>query len=175
MYRIGDMILYGNTGVCKVADIIERKSPGGETGLYYMLKPVLGTCVIYSPVENTKVFMRPVITREEAERLIDRIPEIEPLQCDCASVRELTDFYETRMKSYDCADLLALSMSIYEKKSRLIANKKKVGVIDERFLRRAEDMLYSEFSVALEIPVGEVPGYIENRVSDILKEKNSVD
>ena len=67
MYQVGDLIVYGGTGVCRVMEV------GPQTGgrLYYTLEPVYGSCRIFTPVENSKVLMRPIVTRQEAERLID--------------------------------------------------------------------------------------------------------
>ena len=74
MYQVGDLIVYGGTGVCRVMEV------GPQTGgrLYYTLEPVYGSCRIFTPVENSKVLMRPIVTRQEAERLIDEIPAIQP-------------------------------------------------------------------------------------------------
>ena len=63
MYQIGQYIIYGSTGVCKVESLVE-KSPHG---LYYVLKPLYESGTIYTPAEHPKVFMRPVISRDEAE------------------------------------------------------------------------------------------------------------
>ena len=166
MYKVGDLVLYGSVGVCRITDITEKKSPSGNMGLYYELDPIYRTCTIYSPVSSNKVFMRPVITREEAERLIDIIPTIKAEAYRGGAVRDLVQHYETSMKTYDCADLIELSMSIYAKRRQAIEQKKKFGSIDERFLKRTEELLFGELAVALGISIDEVPGYIEERVSE---------
>ena len=55
-------------------------------------------------------------------------------------------------------------MSIYAKKQDLEAHKRKVGALDQRFMKRAEDLLFGELAAALDIPREEVPGYIARRV-----------
>ena len=74
MYNVGDLVFYGSTGVCR---IVEIKKPNAvkekEERLYYTLKPLYQECMISTPVDNDKVFMRPIITKEEAERIIDTI------------------------------------------------------------------------------------------------------
>ena len=45
------------------------------------------------------------------------------------------------------ADLLAMTMSIYAKKQQAIKNKKKLGAVDERFLREGESLLFGELGV----------------------------
>ena len=78
MFDIDDLIMYGNTGVCKVSDITTPEFAGAdEDKLYYVLEPLYQSGVIYAPVDNEKVFMRPVISEDEARDLIDNIPQIE--------------------------------------------------------------------------------------------------
>ena len=72
MYNIDDLIMYGTTGVCKVSDIRKSDFAGGdEDRLYYVLEPLYQSGVIYAPVDNQKVFMRAVISEDEAKDLID--------------------------------------------------------------------------------------------------------
>ena len=56
-------------------------SGASKDKLYYYLAPLIGTGVYYSPVDSG-AFMRPVISREEAEALIDAIPGIAPAVCN---------------------------------------------------------------------------------------------
>ena len=79
MYQTGDLLIYGSTGVCRVLSIDRRQDYVDgikQDKLYYQLKPLHQGGVIYTPVDNSKVVMRPVISREEAEALIDTIPTL---------------------------------------------------------------------------------------------------
>ena len=63
MYIIGDKIIYGQTGVCVVEDICEKTLSRNNTKMYYTLRPIYQhNNMIYTPVDNDKVFMRPVIS-----------------------------------------------------------------------------------------------------------------
>lgn len=77
MYEIGSLLIYDTTGVCRVEDIgvPEGLPVSDKSKKYYRLTPVFGSGSIYIPVD-TKVFMRPVITREEAEDLIRLIKTV---------------------------------------------------------------------------------------------------
>ena len=163
LYQVGELILYGSTGVCKVMDV-KKLEIEGEERRYYVLKPLYQECTISTPAENGKVFMRPVLTREEAEQLIDRIPSMRADAFETRVLRELVEHYEASLKTHDCADLVELTMSLYAKKQGMEQQKKKFGALDERFMKRAEDLLFGELSVSLGIPKEEVPRYIEARV-----------
>ena len=159
MFRAGDMIIYGRMGVCRVEGIEER-----EGQPYYRLMTLYQKCTIHTPV-NGRIFMRPVLTREEAEALIDSIPSVRARPVECRAVRELTDRYLASMNTCDAAELLVMTMSIYAKKKRAEKDNRKVGAVDERFLRAGEDMLYTELGVSLGIPPKEVPKYIRRRLA----------
>lgn len=166
MYQIGEMILYGSTGVCRVADIQVRKGPKEEAQRqYYILEPLYQSGTISTPVEGGKIFMRPIIDRAEAERLIDLIPGMQGEAYHSRAMRELTEHYEAALRTYNCEDLVELTMSIYAKKQDLESQKRKFGALDERFMHRAEDLLFGELAAALGLDRDAVPGYIAQRVA----------
>lgn len=163
MFQPGDMIVYGSTGVCEVQEITTPDFEKDKSKQYYALSPVYQDGLIYTPVD-TKVFMRPIITRKEADALIDRIPEMETEPYHNKALRELEEHYNAYLKSHNCEDLIELVMSIYIKKQDLLSQHRKFGAVDERFMKRAEDLLYGEFAVALGIDKSEVGAYIAARV-----------
>jgi len=163
MYSTGDLIIYGNNGVCRVECVAEREI-GGEKRMFYSLKPLYQSCRIMTPVENPKVYMRPVISREEANRLIDLIPNMKAEIFQSKVTRELAEHYDQAIKMHDCEELINLTMSIYAKKKLAESEKRKFGSIDERFLKRAEELLFGEFAAALGIAPSEVQDYIDNRI-----------
>lgn len=167
MYKVGDMIHYGSTGVCRITDITTNKYPGvNKEQLYYVLKPLYQDCTISTPVENPKVFMRPVITKDEANRLIDSMPSKKAEAYHSRVLRDLAEHYEASFSSHNCEDLIDLTMSIYAKKQYMEQNKRKFGAVDERFMKRAEDLLFGELAAALEIDRDDVQEYIKNRLEN---------
>ena len=175
MFNPGDVIFYGSTGVCRVNEIkMMEFSKSGKKQLYYILKPIYQDCDISTPVDNPKVFMRPVITKEEAERLIDMIPSIKAEAFHSSVLRQLVEHYEAAFQSHDCGDLIKLTMSIYAKKRLCEEQNRKFGALDERFMKRAEDLLFGELSVALGIEKDEVADYISSRVETLKSECQSI-
>ena len=80
------------------------------------------------------------------------------------ALRQLQEYYDTKLNTHNCADLVELTMSLYAKKKKTEAQKRKFGAIDERYMKRAEDLLFGELSAALEIPKGDVRQYIHDRL-----------
>ena len=169
MFKIGEKIVYGQTGVCVVDDICEKEILRKQKKTYYVLKPVFQqNNVIYAPVDSDKVFMRRIITREQADKLILQIPEIKKnLKSEAATPED----YRSWLESHECGDLIELTAKIYAKKEMAKENKKKLGFLDEKYMKLAEDLLFGELSVALEIPFDEVPQYIKQSLNKLLLEK----
>lgn len=93
MFGMNDLIVYGKIGVCEIIDITSPDLDGLEKDrTYYVLRPTDGKSIIYAPVD-TKVFMRPIITAEEADRLIDGIPQVKPEAFYSDRMQELTQHY----------------------------------------------------------------------------------
>lgn len=158
MFQPGDLIAYGRTGVCRVERIEKER---GQR--YYVLSPLYQNCSILTPVEG-KVFMRPILTREEADALIDLIPSMEVQPVESRAIRELTDRYQASIATHDVKDLVELTMSIYAKRQKAARDRKKFGAVDERFLKEGETLLFGELAASLDIPLEEVQGYIRTRL-----------
>ncbi len=158
MFQQGDLIVYGRTGVCRVDGIEAWKGQD-----YYVLSPLYQTCSIKIPVDG-KAFMRPVISREAADELIDSMPEVEIQPCENMAMRKLTEYYQSFLGNRECRELVELTTALYAKKKAAQREKRKFGVVDERFLKEGENLLFGELAVALDLNVEDVPGYIENRL-----------
>lgn len=165
MFYPDDLVVYGTTGVCRVEEITRPNLTGADRNKeYYLLKPLHQDGVIYTPVDNAKVPMRPVISAKDAEDLIDLIPSLQVEACHAPTVQALAQHYHSAVRSHDCRDLIELMMSIYAKQRQAESQKRRLGMVDERYMKQAERLLYGELSAALDIPFDEVQPYIARRV-----------
>ena len=158
MYQAGDYIVYGTSGVCRVDEVKPSPFEDEADRQYYTLTPVTGTETIYIPVDSP-VFMRPVISREQAETLVRDIPNIEVDHFTSHSMRLSSEHYQEVLQSHDCGDLVQLIKTVYAKSRR---SGRRLSQVDQRYRKRAEELLHGELSVALGIPFHEVPAYIES-------------
>lgn len=167
MFQPEELLVYGTTGVCRVEEITTPDITRADRGRrYYLLKPLYQDGVIYAPVDSDKVPIRPVISREEAEALIDLIPSIRAEACRAPTLQVLAQHYQSAVRSHDCKELLELMMSIYAKQRQAEAQKRRLGMVDERYMKQAERLLYGELSAALNIPYEDVQPYIVRRVEE---------
>lgn len=160
MYQVGDLIVYGGSGVCRVAGIGSPAQSGCDRGRrYYTLSPLYGTEVIYTPVD-TKVPMRPILSREEAEQLIRSLPDIGQLTLQSGNLQLVARQYQDAFRPGDCVSLVRLMKTAYSKNTSARKCGKKPGQLEEKYRRRAESLLYGELAAALDIAPDEVPQYI---------------
>ncbi len=165
MLKVGERVVYGKTGVCIVEGQCEKELVRNQKRMYYVLKPLNSeNSTIYAPVEGNKVFVRPVMTKDEAEDLISRIPEITESSADIELNREQ---YEAMISTHNCEDLVGLTFRLYHKKKSALENRKKPGYVDERYMALAEKLLFGELACALEIPFEEVKNYIGKKLNNM--------
>lgn len=164
MFEKGNYIVYGTSGVCKVEDITTMNMDGiSRDRLYYVLSPLSQAGgKIFTPVDNQKSLMRGIVSEEEAVSLIDEMPEIEALWIANDKQREAN--YKECMKSCDCREWVKIIKALYTRKMERNAQGKKITSTDEKYLKMAEEALYSELSIPLGIPKSEMVDYIAARV-----------
>ena len=166
MYQPGDLIIYGGEGVCRVESVGPLAlSDVKSDKLYYTLQPLYRNGTVFAPVEG-KVFMRPVIGKAEAQALVQAIPGIKESRLEGRNLRAAGEYYQKMMDSHDCADLVQLIKTIYVKQQSAQAAGRKGGQVDERYRKRAEDTLYGELAVALDIPKDAVEAYIHKVIEE---------
>lgn len=156
-YSVGEFVVNGRD-ICKVVAVVSEFRDQGD---YYKLQSVEDeSLVVYSPVDKQDNLLRPVISKQEAEALIDRLTEIEPVAVDTRSVDTV---YENLAKSGKHEDIIRLVKTAYqrceERKKRGVPKPEK----DKLYFRLAEKLLYSEFSIALGKSYDETKDYIANR------------
>ena len=76
MYNIGEYISYGNNGVCEIVgtETMDSSMENVDSRQCYILRPLHDrSCKIMTPVDNQKVIMRKLISKEETRQLLDDI------------------------------------------------------------------------------------------------------
>ena len=160
MFSVGDKIIYGENGVCTVESIGPLTMAGApKDKLYYYLSPLIGSGTYFAPVDSG-AYMRPVMSKAEAEALIDAMPGIQPAICTDNRFNHVDAFYKELFKQHSCEALVSIVKGL---KSRMSDRKTKSSRA-EATMKRAKDILHGELSVALEIDVKDVEDYIVSRL-----------
>jgi CarD family transcriptional regulator len=165
VYQVGDLVFYGSTGVCKVTGITARTVERHHRVNFYVFEPLYQqNYTILAPVNITKVFIRPIISKSEAKRLLDLIPTIGTKAYYNCRLSQLSEHYEAFLKTHECLDLIRLTISIYTKKQIADQKQRKFGSIDEKYMRRGEDLLFGELAAALDISKNEAAEHVAARI-----------
>ena len=164
MFQKGELVIYGNNGICRIDEIGVPNLPMAASGaLYYTLTPLFSSGVIYTPVD-TKIFMRPILTKTQAEQLIDQIPEIQEESISIQDTRILIEKYKGILNTHQCEDLIRLIKTIYTKEKLMQEKGKKLAKTEQDYSKLAKELLHREFSLALDIPYEEISNYITERI-----------
>lgn len=168
LFEAGELIMCGGHGVCRVRAVTGNPVDRLDTQRkYYILEPVFEKgSTIYTPVDNEKIIMRRIMNEKDAKLLIGRMPEIDTVWIREEKMRE--QMYKEAIRTYDCQSLAQIIKTLYLRKRDRMQRGKKVLSCDEHYLKKAEELLYGEMSVALSIPKESVVEYISGMI-----EKNS--
>ena len=163
MYNIGEYISYGNNGVCAIVgtETMDSSMENVDSRQCYILRPLHDrSCKIMTPVDNQKVIMRKLISKEETRQLLDDIPEIETLPEQSARQQEIA--YQKALHSGDCREWICLIKTLNERITTRKRKGKKVTATDDRYYKAASEKLIEEFSVVLGIDKGETKELLIN-------------
>ena len=169
MFQVGDFIVYGSRGVCIVEEIGTLDIPGvPKDRMYYTLSPCYESkSKIFTPVDNQKVIMRPVLKKEEALQLIDEMKEIHLLGISDEKRRE--EEYKSSLQTCDCKELIRVIKTIYLRGQKRKAEGKKITSQDERYFHMAEQNLSGELAIALGIDRDQVKSFVKERMEQSLQ------
>ena len=155
MFKINDYVVY-KKDVCKVSDI---KEYGGKK--YYALTPVEDASLkINVPVDNELV--RPTLSKKEALNVIDLIKSVKVIKID--NEKNIEEEYKSLLKTGKYDDLISIIKTTYLRNQTRIMEKKKISEVDQRYFELAENKLYDELAIPLEMTKEEVKDYIFNKL-----------
>lgn len=147
MFQKGQQVIYGGNGVCRIEEITERDT--GLTGIQtvYVIRLSSGL-TSYVPVESC-VFMRALITPEEAEQVLADYPSIGVKTFAGTNSKALSDQYRAIIARHDPREMLCLYKSLQNKVEQARRASKKPGTMDERFAALALEQVAQELSIVL--------------------------
>jgi len=164
MKQVGDYIIY-RKDVCKIIDIKKNHFNNMD---YYLLIPIDDDSLhIDVPVDNRMGYLRDLISKDEVERIIKKIPEVDVIDSD---EKRLEAEYKTLLSEGTHENLVKIIKTTYLRNKDRLDNKKKISDKDNHYFELAEKYLYNEFSVVLGLDYNETKEYVINQVLSSEKE-----
>ena len=140
MYKIGEVIAHNKLGLCTIKEITQINDID-----YYVLISNIDNTKIMIPISKADKLTRKIITKEEIEELVNKIPNI--------NIDLIKDF-KTRMKTYDellksgeIENLAILSRTIYEYKKE----SNNLTMADKEIFKVTEKILFDELAYVLDM------------------------
>ncbi len=164
MFEVGEYIVYGTSGICRVAEICASPYDKTDTRTYYLLIPKnnpMGS-TIYTPVNNEHVPMRRLMTAAQIDALIDAIPEIALLSVPIEKQRR--EVYRMTLGALRPEGYISLIKTVHRRRAELTAARKHFPTSDLEYGRLAKQLLYSECAHVLGLAEDAMESYIEARL-----------
>lgn len=152
MKNIGDYIVY-RRDVCK---IIDKKVYNDND--YYVLSPINDKSLhINVPVNNKLGYIRELISIEDVDNLIKKIPSIDLID---EEDRKLEFKYKELLDSGNHEDLIKIIKTSYSRNKKRVDSNKKISEKDKHYFDLAESYLYNEISIVLNKSYEDTKKYI---------------
>lgn len=165
MYKIGDVFVYGSNGACEITDIKSEKF-AKETKTYYILSPMFDAReTIFVPVDNETLTakMKKVLSKDEVIEMIKSLPKQKCIWNDNVNVRR--EEFKKIINKAERRSLLSLLKTLHDHKEALATEGKNLSVSDEKYYRKAQNIIHSEIALVLQIEPKMVEDFIESVIS----------
>lgn len=165
MYEIGDTVVYGTQGVCRIEGVQTRKVQG-EYVDYLVLRPVYEKdSTIFVPKNNEKLVgkMRNILSAEEIYEIIAELPDKDPVWIDDDNARKM--HYQQIIDEGDRAKIMLIIKTIYDHKLKQEEKGRHLHQADEYILSQAEKLLHNEFALVLDIKPEDVVPFVTKQMN----------
>ena len=157
MYKVNDLLVY-KKDVCLVKEIKLKYLRDND---YYVLTPITDKSLKLQVPTNSNA-IRALIKKEQIEKIIKNIPNIEVIKSDA---KNLENEYKQLMQSGTHENLVKIIKTTYLRNKERLDNNKKTTDKDNYYFNQAELYLYNEFSVVLNLTYEATKQYIIDKLS----------
>ncbi len=164
VYQCGDQVTYGIHGVCRITGT-ELRSIGGKKVEYFILEPVeQPDARFYVPTQNQAALSKlsRLLSAQELQEMLHS-PRVRR-NVWIKDENQRKQRYRELITGSDRAELLCMIRCLHQHRKEQLSAGRKFHLCDENFLRDAQKLLDSEFSVVLGIPVNSVSEYVQKEL-----------
>lgn len=168
MFAVNDYVFYGSSGICKIVDIQTAPLDGmPKDREYYILHSVHDVNgVMYVPVDSDCIFLRALITRAEAENLLEQISQIAVI--DEVNAKLLREKYNVAMRSHQPVEWVRVLKTVTMRMNEPRPVARRISETERSFAENARKYLYHELSLVLGVSLQEIQNAIVERISQNL-------
>ena len=160
MFEIGQWVMYGIHGVCRIAGT-EKQLVNRKRSEFLVLEPLSkAESKFYLPLGNPTALakLKPVLSEEELRALLNS-PEVrEEHWIDEESRRKM--YYKELITRGDRKEILQTIYALYRYKAAQMEAGQNFHLCDDNFLRDAEKLMSSEIALVLEMTMEQARDYL---------------
>lgn len=161
VFRIDQLVIHKREGLAK---IISSSLIGDKE--YFILKAQRGDGEsIYVPANGEFNIIRPIMTIEEADKILNYMSKVKKEYT--SNTKQRRDTYKRLLNSGETKDIAFLSMQlrIYEKSNKDVENPDmKLGIMDIDMLEKATNILMDELALVFEKPRENIREFVMNKI-----------
>ena len=149
MYNIGDLVAHPLHGAGEISEI-ERKRIDGQYKDYYVMHISKGNMRVMVPVDGCEaVGLRPIINRQQAEEILNKIPHIEVEDGSSWNKRYRENML--KLRSGNLLEVAAVVKSLVQRE-----NSRGLSTVERKMLHSAKQILVSEIVLCMNSTYEEV-------------------
>ena len=164
MYQVGEYVVYGVQGVCRVLGT-EKQLVNRKRTEFLVLEPLArGESKFYLPTQNPTAMgkIQPILARQQMEQLLASMEIRQGCWIREENLRK--QHYRNLLASGDRTLLLQMLTAVYQHRDEQDAAGKKFHQCDDNFMRDAEKLLCSEISLVMEMEVTQARDYLRTHL-----------
>ena len=155
MYHIGQCVTHPMHGAGTISGMIEQR-PDGHPKMYYVLTLMKGGLQLYVPCDGCeKAGLRPVITRQEADLLLQSFAALETESGGNWNQRYRDNM--DRLKSGQPGQVAVVIKSLLQREAQ-----KHLSTAERKMLNTALQILASELALVIELDLAEAEALVRS-------------
>lgn len=165
MFAVGDRVVYGYEGVFCVSEYTTSPIDKNDKRVFYILRPAFGSgnSMIVTPSEGGVTPIRAVISREEAEAVINKIGEIGEIVVE--KERNRREVYREVMGRCCAESCISILKTVRTRRRDFLAQKRRLAETDTDFESRARHCLFCELAAAMDISIAEAEQMVMEKLN----------
>ena len=163
MFSVGELMIYGTNGVCRVDEICSSPFDAADTRLFYKLTPTpdRANLVIYTPVDNEKVVIRPLMSEGDARALLASLSEIDIV--DVPMEKKRRDIYRELVATAEPKVYVSIIKTVAQRREEFKRTRRRLPDIDNDAEHTAKSSLYGELAEVLRLSREEIHNMITEK------------
>lgn len=160
-FQKDDYVFYESGGICKILDVQFAPLEGmpAEREYYIMQSVHDKSGMIYVPKDNPNIFIRPLLNTKGAEALFATLSQIMPIVEENGKLLRVK--YLEAMQKNDPTEWVRVIKTAYARKNEFPDRSQRLSEGERNLVARAKNFLYTELSLALNVPEKELAERME--------------